>query len=191
MIPEQVKQIAGERTVKETPYPGYYVTDNGVVISVFVHGSRARRIDFDHAHIVKAQQMKNGYHAVSMLRDGRSKTTYIHQIVLESFVGPRPPNCEACHQNGKRADNRIENLRWDTTQANHVDSVNHGTFSKPPRTNMRGEQNGNARFTEADIKQIRKLRSEGMAQKDIGALFGVGQTTISDITRRRSWAWVE
>lgn len=191
MIPEQIQQITNGREVRETPYPGYYVTNDGAVISIYVRGSKARRLDPNCAYFVKLQTMKNGYKAVSIFRDGKIRSTYVHQLVLESFVGPRPLHNEACHKNGNRTDNRLENLRWDTTQANHIDCVNHGTFSKPPRNNVRGERNGNAKFTESDIRKIRELRAQGMMQKDIAAMFNTNPKNISDITRRYSWAWLE
>ena len=70
---------------------------------------------------------KDGYRRVSLYR-GRSRSNRsIHALVLEAFVGPRPPGQEACHNNGDRADNRLDNLRWDTPSANQLDSVDHGT----------------------------------------------------------------
>lgn len=57
----------------------------------------------------------------------------VHQLVLEAFVGPCPPGLEACHGNGNPADNRSENLRWDTRPANRLDSVRHGTHPMASR----------------------------------------------------------
>lgn len=49
-----------------------------------------------------------------------------HVAVLTTFVGPRPPGMEACHNNGDGLDNRLENLRWDTRSANILDKIRHG-----------------------------------------------------------------
>lgn len=58
-----------------------------------------------------------------------TRTVYptIHRLVLETFVGPCPEGMEACHNNGNPADNRVENLRWDTHIANMADQRVHGT----------------------------------------------------------------
>lgn len=51
----------------------------------------------------------------------RSKHVFVHRLVLEAFVGPCPPGMESLHGNDISADNRIENLRWDTRLNNKAD----------------------------------------------------------------------
>ena len=191
MIPEQVQKIAESRAVRPCPYAGYYVTDDGGVISTFVHGSNKRRISPDAAREIRPQLSKNGYPVVFVWRDGASRSTYVHRIMLESFVGPAPDGCEACHNDGNRRNNAIQNLRWDTRKANYSDSVAHETHRDPPRNKVRGERNGQSRFKESDILRIRGMARSGISQSRIGAAYGVKQQTISDIVRRRSWAWLE
>jgi hypothetical protein len=50
----------------------------------------------------------------------------IHQLVLEAFVGARPPGMEACHADDNKANNRLSNLRWDTRRENTLDRVRNG-----------------------------------------------------------------
>ena len=64
---------------------------------------------------------------VRLSLDGKSRIRYVHTLVLEAFVGPRPEGMECCHNNGDCHDNRLENLRWDTPKANGEDMVKHGT----------------------------------------------------------------
>lgn len=68
---------------------------------------------------------------IQLSRGGRSKEhaqfPLVHKLVLEAFVGPRPPGLEACHNNGDGTDNRVSNLRWDTHKANMADQFKHGT----------------------------------------------------------------
>jgi hypothetical protein len=54
---------------------------------------------------------------------------YVHRLVLDAFVGPKPEGMVSCHANGDHLDNRIENLRYDTYSANIYDAVRHGTYS--------------------------------------------------------------
>ena len=51
---------------------------------------------------------------------------YVHHLVLEAFVGPRPPGMESCHWDDDPSNNRLENLRWDTMSANRHDRVRNG-----------------------------------------------------------------
>jgi hypothetical protein len=106
-----------------------------------------------------------------------AKCLYIHALVLEAFVGPRPSGLEACHNNGDRTDNRAENLRWDTPRANQMDRAKHGTSN-------RGEQCGTARLTNKQALEIMQSveRTSVLAKK-----YGVAPQTISGIRCGHKW----
>lgn len=53
----------------------------------------------------------------------RTKMWLGHALVLTAFVGPRPAGMEACHANDVPDDNRLQNLRWDTPEANRADKA--------------------------------------------------------------------
>lgn len=61
----------------------------------------------------------------------------VHVLVLTTFVGPRPEGMEGCHNDGNAANNRLENLRWDTASANQRDRVKHGTHHFGNRTHCK------------------------------------------------------
>lgn len=71
--------------------------------------------------LLKPTLQKRGYMAVSI-----GGTKLVHRLVLEAFIGTCPEGMETCHNNGVRTDNRLENLRWDTSSANNDDIVKHG-----------------------------------------------------------------
>ena len=55
-----------------------------------------------------------------------------------------------------------------------------------------GQRNGiNSKYTEDQIREIRRLNNEGMKQTEIAALFGMKQGAVSNIVRRKAWAWVQ
>ena len=68
----------------------------------------------------------NGHGYFSVAISGAPRR-YVHQLVLEAFVGPRPPAYQARHLNGCRGDNRLENLAWSTPSENARDKRQHGT----------------------------------------------------------------
>ncbi len=58
---------------------------------------------------------------------GGRRRRYVHQLVLETFVGPAPDGMEGCHNDGNNQNNHICNLRWDTHGSNMCDRRRHGT----------------------------------------------------------------
>ncbi len=59
----------------------------------------------------------------------------------------------------------------------------HGSRTKPERT-ARGERHGNAKLTEADVEAIRF--STGTT-REVGGLFGISATQVSNIRNGKSW----
>lgn len=71
--------------------------------------------------------VNDGYHVIKVRQGDRKANLQIHCMVLEAFVGPRPPGYEGCHNDGNPENCRAENLRWDTPVANQADRLVHGT----------------------------------------------------------------
>lgn len=70
---------------------------------------------------------KFGHFRIRLQHRGRKKAYGVHQLVLMAFVGPCPPGLQCCHNDGNPANNRVENLRWDTPLSNSRDAVKHGS----------------------------------------------------------------
>ena len=68
---------------------------------------------------------------------GRKNLRYVHHLVLEAFVGPRPTGYAGCHNDGDPANNRADNLRWDTYRGNQLDQLAHGTHPFAKRTSCK------------------------------------------------------
>ena len=50
-----------------------------------------------------------------------------------------------------------------------------------------GENCGTSKLTNTDVREIRKLRSEGAKLREIAAQFNVTMTTVSQIANRIIW----
>jgi hypothetical protein len=56
----------------------------------------------------------------------------------------------------------------------------------------RGEKNAKAKINEAAVREIRRLASEGnMIREAIGQLFGITQSAVQHIVKRRCWTHVD
>jgi hypothetical protein len=75
--------------------------------------------------------MPAGHLQVTLERGSRFLS---HHVILITFVGPRPDGLMCCHWDGDPANNRLENLRWDTPRANELDKIRHGNHTMANRT---------------------------------------------------------
>ena len=91
--------------------------------------------------IITGSIQKTGYRRL-ILSDGKRKEyKFVHQIVAEAFI-PNPEN-KPCinHKNGRKLDNRANNLEWCTYKENNDHAQKTGlwetvTFNKKPILNI-------------------------------------------------------
>ncbi len=122
------------------------------------------------------------YYAVLIRAEGerKAKNRMVHHLILEAFVGPRPPGLVSCHGDGDPANNRLSNLRWDTPGANHEDMRRHGVLRQ-------GSAKTGSKLREADIPVIHKLRAKGWRISRIARRFGVTGTIIIRVLKGEDW----
>jgi hypothetical protein len=98
-------------------YEGLYeVSDIGEVRSAARQGT-AGGIRAPHLN------RKTGYLQLPLWRDNRQVQRRIGVLVLEAFVGPRPPDHECRHVDCDKLNNRLENLAWGTSAENKADTA--------------------------------------------------------------------
>jgi len=128
---------------------------------------------------------KDGYQEVSLPRVG-GKRIYrrVHALVLEAFVGPRPPGMICRHfPDRDPANNRLENLRWGTYVENERDKKQHGMSLAGAR-----HHRAMAKLSVDQVRQIRSLLASGaLSQRVIAKQFGVKQQAISKINVGQRW----
>jgi len=113
-----------------------------------------------------------GYPGVNLL-DKNSNVRYIRiaNLVLLAFVGLCPEGLEICHNDGNPANSRLDNLRYDTHQANMTDRQIHESFS----------------FSNEEILQIRTARAGGVSIAALAKKYNVSKTHISSICKGRNY----
>lgn len=86
---------------------------------------------------------------------------------------PPSRNYYAAHSCGKGRDGCVnpKHLSWKTRLENEADKRAHGTVA-------RGEKNGRAKLSDADVMRIRELAG-AVPQKELAAMFGVSPSLIS------------
>ena len=78
--------------------------------------------------LLRPGRCKSGHMTVML---GRGNTRYVHHLVLEAFVGPRPEGLDGLHGPGGPGDNSLANLCWGTPEKNlGEDRVRDGTDNR-------------------------------------------------------------
>jgi len=115
---------------------------------------------------------------------GAKTVRYVHGLVAEAFLGPRPIGCQVAHNDGDASNNDVSNLRYATPVENNRDKIAHGTH-------LFGDHHPAAKLSCFDVDEIRYRLAVGDRQKDLAEYFGVTRTTISAISTGRSWSFAQ
>lgn len=121
-----------------------------------------------------------GYCSTQLNHRGVCLTVFVHKLVAEAFIGPRPDGCEINHKSGVKTDNAVDNLEYLTPAANihHAARVLGRTL---------GWQACNIKLTAADIPRIRELVRSGTPPATVGDLFAVSDQAVRSIMHGRTW----
>jgi hypothetical protein len=138
-------------------------------------------LDIDGCWVWPWGKNPKGYGMFSL--DGKMRRVPV--VACEHAHGPKPsPNHEAAHAPGKCNNPscfRPDHLRWATRAENAADKKIDGTENV-------GERHGLSKLTESQVVEIIALLKEGKyLQREIGEMFGVHPTAISDIAVGKTW----
>jgi hypothetical protein len=105
---------------KDIPgYPGYQASDCGQIMSL----KRTMVRDNGRSHTVPARILSqnpdsNGYMQVGVYVDKKRITALVHHLVYAAWIGDRPKYLRVDHIDGKKLNNRWDNLQLLTNQQN-------------------------------------------------------------------------
>ena len=168
------------------PSNGFYeVSDEGEVRSIDRVIERRGKPAKLAGKVLKPLNHSQGYWSVSL---GTGKRCLIHSLVMEAFVVPRAKGMDINHKNGDKKDNRLENLEYCSRSQNMAHAVRTGPMPTPPL--KRGTAQHLNKLTEDQVREIRKWSSEGGGQSQIARHYGVGKSTVRNILKGNSWAWL-
>ena len=152
------KSIAG--------FEGFYeISDRGRVRSLdrIVGGPLGPNTRIFPGKLLQPVIMKIGYQKVSLRNGARTQQRYVHELVLETFIGPRPQGAVARHfPDACKTNNAVNNLCWGAEWENAGDYRKHYISDK-------------------DIERVHSLRESGWSQQDIADEFEISQGYVSGI----------
>ena len=154
-------------------FENYEVSNQGRIRRKYLKGYKYRKPVYQH-----------GYCSVTFSFDKRYfKKFQIHRLVAEAFIENK--NNKKCvnHINGKKDDNRVENLEWCTYSENEKHSYN--VLGK--------KTNGilSRKIPLKDIEKIKNLYKSGTTQTQIAKNYKVSKGAISQLINNKSYVkWV-
>lgn len=166
-------------------HPGYEASSLGNVRGVDRTLSDGRRW---RGLIMRQKVSRYGYMVIALaMGGGRYRHAGVHNLVLETFVGPRPTaEHEAAHFDGDPANNRLDNLRWATPAENAGDRDRHGRTFHP-----KGTLHPMAKLDAESVLLMRQMKRSGSATvDDMARMTGVSRWTIFDALSGRTWSHI-
>ena len=156
---------------------GYYADTAGRIYSAWTGSGRGSRIG-DELRLLRTMIEPDGRERVNLRRRGYR----VAHLVLTTFRGPRPAGMQACHfPDPDPANNRLENLRWDTPSANQ------GHDKEVQGASNHGVRNGSARLTERLVREIRERAAKGEPHTTLAAEFSVSRSAVQQAVARITW----
>lgn len=121
-----------------------------------------------------------GYLSVQL---GRGNRRYVHRLVAEMFIDNPFELPTINHIDNNTKNNNVTNIEWVTQQENIQHKVRQGRQHK-------GERIPSTKLKEDDVREIRKLLSDGVSQTKIAEMYNITQTPVSKIKRGVTWSYV-
>jgi hypothetical protein len=161
----------------------YKVSDQGFVKSLdrlvkYPNGKPARY--FKGKILKQSLQVSKYYYGLRLSKQGKTKLWLTHQLVALAFMGPTPQNMVICHGPKGSFVNTLDNLSFGTCSKNSFDQWRDGT-------KKHGEKCSWSKLTSADVLEIKKLRMQGIKNKDIAFYFNISPSRVCDIIKGRGW----
>ena len=152
-------------------FPNYQASNDGKIRSTV----KSKKI-------LAQTKSKSGYFRVHVYKDKKQYTKTVHTLVAGAFLRPRTSNEQVNHKNGKKWDNRIQNLEWTTPQENAL----HRT--RVLKTGIcRGKNNPNSKINKKIALEI--FHHEG-SDTLIAEKYGISRVLVHLIKKKKRWSWV-
>ena len=130
--------------------------------------------------------LSNGY---GHLRVNSARVS-THRFSWELHYGPIPKGIFVCHHCDNPDCVRPDHLFLGTSADNSADMVKKGRAAHH-WSGCKGEQHGNAKLTEDQVRSIRTEYQQGASQREIAARYGISHPNVGYIVRRVAWKHVD
>lgn len=125
-----------------------------------------------------------GYASINWIGASGKRSIRASRLSWEVHHGPVPADLCVCHKCDNPACTRPDHLFLDTIAGNTRDMIEKGRARAPE--GRPGERNPNAKLTDAEADEVRRLYAGGgVSQSQLARRFGCSQSLVSLIVLRR------
>lgn len=124
-------------------YGGLYEVSNTGKVKSFKNQAK-----YKEGRMLKTDNKR--YPTLMLYGNGKGKRFLVHRLVAETFIPNLENKSQVNHKDGNKKNNHVSNLEWCTSKENieHALVTGIGTI---------GERNGLSKFTNKQIKYLRKI----------------------------------
>lgn len=163
-------------------YEGFYQISNlGRVKSLGGWCGTAKRKE----KIRSTSLTHDGYVKVRLIHQGKDKTMRVHRLVAEAFIA-NPKNKDTVnHIDGNKQNNMVSNLEW----VDRTEQMIHA-YGLGLKTSRVGSHNSNAKLTDEQVREIRKLYipySKEFGTVALAEKYGVTNRVIGLIVKNKAY----
>lgn len=163
-------------------FEGFYqISNSGIVKSLGGWCGTAKRKE----KIRSTSLTHDGYVKVRLIHQGKDKTMRVHRLVAEAFIPNPESKSTVNHKDGNKQNNVVENLEWVDRKEQMVHAYKMGL-----KTSRLGSENSNAKLTDEQVKEIRKLyvpQSKEFGTVALGKKYGVTNRVIGLIVNGKAY----
>ncbi len=128
-----------------------------------------------------------GYYIVCLHKNKKPKNHYIHSLVLNTFTKKKNKEYQCNHIDGKKNNNRLDNLEWVTRKENCQHSR---------RLNLQYVKKGNelphSKLNQEKVKEIRRIYSlRKFSFTEIGQMLDVGRGSVFNVVHGVCWRHIK
>lgn len=142
--------------------------------------------------IMKIGHNKKGYPGVQLYVNGKNTCYFVHKLVAQEFIGPRPKGKQVNHKDLNKKNNDYRNLEYKSGLGNIRHAIKNGVKWGSAARDTHGENNPFVKLSWEIVRKMRKLDvTNKYTQQEIADKFNLSQAVVWPILAHRTWKEIQ